>query len=927
MKKVSLLAASVAIALTGCGGSDSGSGSNGNVAPGGVIVTGFDGYFNQAVVFADANNNGAFDVNEDQILGLTAPLKGKDGQLEIKTADFNEIKAKQQRLGLQTLVPGGKVQTALIAKDPSLYAGKYTIDMDHPTQAMAHEVALFTLPGEKVISPLTDLVVVQAGANPTEEKIAEAKEKVNETLGISGDTAFSDVIAAQNHALHKTAQILTESKVKAEQNSGTYDAETALIIAQEANTIVSDANNTDKLDDPSFKPTVEVENGKAIVTINNKLSVNSAVEAQVRTSLSTAQESHIIALDIHTNAKVNGETANLFSDKDTNDITVKVEVIDYDTNKVILSFVGENGATIHVDGDLTQGGTLEERLSYMVKVSANDIDSKKNIVGNAAAIFNLKVDIPNSAPVVDQNIAATMQNWIGSIELFAGTELTEQEEMSIDGLFTDADDDNLTYTAKTSVKGLNALIINNQGQNRLRIEGKPEQVYAAGETITVEAFDGKERTAIAFKLAAVEEAPVPSFSINNAELANLQSEINAQLTDMKVGQSLPQLQLTVTLADIFTAENTSGVVEYYVGLAGKDQEYMTSIPGVRASAEQGVLTISGTPTAASQGGEFFIQAGINPDANDGLLSEMKRIALPKVAEGDTPPATHPLEGKTWYRLEHGSGTPEEKLPYSRIWCDTLHFENGKVSGNYRTMSNLTQCGELAENSWSNGTYSVQGNQVIAKFGDDPDATLTITDADDIAPGAKILFWTSNEGTERYTLFSNKSDAEARIQIRSDDGPEQRFFNMPLPTEVDGVEALGMVSLSLRRNNNPDDEGAMDANLTLEFPDQNFTCKDAEEFYENFIITGPGLVTETTDYNTGIVHKSYGVYSGNEWGTSLECYDKTDDNGIDHAGIDFDLPELTIGGVYSFIGKVKAQQGEYIEAVKFNMTWTGTGNNE
>ncbi|MGR2901216.1 hypothetical protein [Vibrio vulnificus] len=642
MKKVSLLAASVAIALTGCGGSDSGSGSNGNVAPGGVIVTGFDGYFNNAVVFADTNNNGAFDVNTDQILGLTAPLKGKDGQLEIKTAEFNAIKEKQTRLGLQTLVPGGDVQTALIAKDPSLYAGKYTIDMDHPTQAMAHEVALFTLPGEKVISPLTDLVVVQAGANPTEEKIAEAKEKVNETLGISGDTAFSDVIAAQNHALHKTAQILTESKVKAEQNSGTYDAETALIIAQEANTIVSDANNADKLDDPSFKPTVEVENGEAIVTINNKLSVNSAVEAQVRTSLSTAQESHIIALDIHTSAKINGETANLFADKDTNDITVKVEVIDYDTNKVILSFVGENGATIHVDGDLTQGGTLEERLSYMVKVSANDLDSKKNIVGNAAAIFNLKVDIPNSAPVVDQSIAKTMQEWIGSIELFAGVELTEQEEMSIDGLFTDADDDNLTYTAKTSVKGLNTLIINHQGQNRLRVEGKAEQVYAAGETITVEAFDGKVRTAVAFELAAVEKAPVPSFNVNLAKLADLQSEINTQLADMKVGQALPQVQLTVTLADIFTAENTSGAVEYYVGLAGDGQEYMTSIPGVRASAEQGILTISGTPTAASQGGEFFIQAGINPDSNDGLLSEMMRIALPAVAAVTPPPPANKL---------------------------------------------------------------------------------------------------------------------------------------------------------------------------------------------------------------------------------------------------------------------------------------------
>ncbi|EGR0636667.1 hypothetical protein BST50_16385 [Vibrio vulnificus] len=925
MKKVSLLAASVAIALTGCGGSDSGSGSNGNVAPGGVIVTGFDGYFNQAVVFADTNNNGAFDVNEDQILGLTAPLKGKDGQLEIKTADFNEIKAKQQRLGLQTLVPGGKVQTALIAKDPSLYAGKYTIDMDHPTQAMAHEVALFTLPGEKVISPLTDLVVVQAGANPTEEKIAEAKEKVNETLGISGDTAFSDVIAAQNHALHKTAQILTESKVKAEQNSGTYDAETALIIAQEANTIVSDANNTDKLDDPSFKPTVEVENGKAIVTINNKLSVNSAVEAQVRTSLSTAQESHIIALDIHTNAKVNGETANLFSDKDTNDITVKVEVIDYDTNKVILSFVGENGATIHVDGDLTQGGTLEERLSYMVKVSANDIDSKKNIVGNAAAIFNLKVDIPNSAPVVDQNIAATMQNWIGSIELFAGTELTEQEEMSIDGLFTDADDDNLAYTAKTSVKGLNALIINNQGQNRLRIEGKPEQVYAAGETITVEAFDGKERTAIAFKLAAVEEAPVPSFSVNNAELANLQSEINAQLTDMKVGQSLPQLQLTVTLADIFTAENTSGVVEYYVGLAGKDQEYMTSIPGVRASAEQGVLTISGTPTAASQGGEFFIQAGINPDANDGLLSEMKRIALPKVAEGDTPPVGGSIEGKTWYMLEHGSSNGEQYQNYSSVWCDSVRYENGLVYEYARTPDSLTSCQE--PNSIMEGaSYEVVDNKIIASFTFEENGktiteqmtleTTVTPSGSDIASGAENVIVRYLENgietgeAESYTYYANAQDAQARINVKSDADYLGRAFKMNLPDAQENTWVPSWISVQLTESG--DSMQPMDAGIWFDMPNASFTCDDLADFYESFSFTGPEI---------GSV---YSQSNNSSW--NFECYTK-EENGLKYATVDLDLPALTVGNVYSIIGRTKDAEGAYAEAVKFNIKWTGTGNNE
>ncbi|WP_048613748.1 hypothetical protein, partial [Vibrio coralliirubri] len=64
MKKVSLLAASVAIALTGCGGSD---GDSASTSPSGVTITGFDGYFNQAVVFDDKNNNGVLDIGSDVI--------------------------------------------------------------------------------------------------------------------------------------------------------------------------------------------------------------------------------------------------------------------------------------------------------------------------------------------------------------------------------------------------------------------------------------------------------------------------------------------------------------------------------------------------------------------------------------------------------------------------------------------------------------------------------------------------------------------------------------------------------------------------------------------------------------------------------------------------------------------------------------------
>ncbi len=77
MKKVSLLAASVALALVGCGGSDGGSDTNtGTPSAGGIIITGFDGYFKNAVVFDDmpvatrTSTVGKLDSN-DVIFGLT----------------------------------------------------------------------------------------------------------------------------------------------------------------------------------------------------------------------------------------------------------------------------------------------------------------------------------------------------------------------------------------------------------------------------------------------------------------------------------------------------------------------------------------------------------------------------------------------------------------------------------------------------------------------------------------------------------------------------------------------------------------------------------------------------------------------------------------------------------------------------------------
>ncbi|POB85229.1 hypothetical protein [Vibrio vulnificus] len=615
MKKVSLLAASVAIALTGCGGSDSGSGSNGNVAPGGVIVTGFDGYFNQAVVFLDKDNNGKLDIGSDTIFGLT----DKEGRRTIPAGT-------QGVLALQTLTPGGTVQTALANHAPETYAGKYTIDMDHPTQAMAHEVVLRTLPGEKIISPLTDLVVVQAGANPTKEKIEEAKTEVNETLGITGNIAFTDVIAAKNHALHKTAQILTESKVNAGVN---YTAENALKIAQEANKIVTAPENQDKLDQPNFKPTVEVTpSGDVQVTVNNKLIVNKSVADNIRSQLNTPLASHSLNLTLELAV---GQEA-LFSDADNNNIALDVQVIDPIDNQAVkgLTVNASNGGTLSIVGDLTP-----VRAAYILKVTGTDINENKNAVGKVSTTFTFAIETPNSAPTIVPKIAEDLQAWIGSIELTQGVTVTD-EQYRIDNLFADADGDELIIDASSTIKELELSVIAVGGTKELKIAGTPTNTYPAGETITISAFDGIERTSKSFELKQVDAKPIASFEVDTNALASLQSEITSQLVDLKVNEPLPSVQLSVTLDKIFKAVNAHGPIEYFAGMKGENQDHNTSVAGIEVAVDNmGVLTISGTPLEASTNGEFYIAAGIYPDAEDGVISEMTRIALPEVKADDS----------------------------------------------------------------------------------------------------------------------------------------------------------------------------------------------------------------------------------------------------------------------------------------------------
>ncbi|MEF1277685.1 hypothetical protein QTO05_00775, partial [Vibrio fortis] len=146
MKKVSLLAASVAFALTGCGSDGDSSGAT----PSGVVITAIDGYLQHAEVWVDTDGNfeldasdKKLDVETDENGQFTLPNEHKDSVVFIKA-----IKDK-------------------------------TIDITRGLVTESFELA--TTSGSTIINPMTNMVVEQleaakvAGTELTQE---QAEEKV-----------------------------------------------------------------------------------------------------------------------------------------------------------------------------------------------------------------------------------------------------------------------------------------------------------------------------------------------------------------------------------------------------------------------------------------------------------------------------------------------------------------------------------------------------------------------------------------------------------------------------------------------------------------------------------------------------------------------------------------------------------------------------
>ena len=460
--------------------------------------------------------------------------------------------------------------------------------------------------------------------------------------------------------------------------------------------------------------------------------------------------------------------------------------------------------------------------------------------------------------------------------------------------FSDADDDVLTY--QLVLKGndeLNGLSIN---KNTGIVTGMP--TIAGTFEYQVFAKDDKTRSyPLNFTVTVKSENTAPTR--NQETFERLQAEI---LTwTLTVGEDV---DYTLDISALFT-DAESDVLNYFIDTTFSAEGFANG--NLSFSEQNGIITFSGTPSYDQPAKVSNLYVYVDDSVNAKVVTI---FTLPAIAESTTPSqTTHTLEGNKWYLTEHGA---IDSNSGQQVWCDTLEFTDGIIYKNDRILDNLTSCS--SQTSQEVGTYSIDElNKLNASFsfveaGEtiSESFTYTIKATDGNITNAKLVLATptdSDEEAELYTYFSTAAAAEKRIALKSDGSATERDIEVYLPSDETETWKKGLITVSLLENNTPGDSGLFDANINFGLGEEGVTCSALQESFSDFKFTS-----------------SNGTVS-----SDFDCY-KNEDEGT--ANIDLDIFEqLTEGTVYSIIGYTNSGEGEYIESVKFNIEWTGTGNND
>ncbi|WP_422467894.1 putative Ig domain-containing protein [Endozoicomonas sp. ALC013] len=389
-----------ALVLTGCGGGDSSSGAGSGST---FSITAMDGYLKNADVWVDANN----DLDD-----------GCELDLELETGD------------------GGLVNIPIEYQDNTIciktIVGK-TIDEDQGP--VERPLELKAPAGETVVSPLTNLVVEQLEEDDS-LTVDEAKNKVIEELvgltGVTADDVFGDFVAAKKSgddkgkAINIIAEILYEEDAKDSDLTLTEK----LAIVKEVSEDAQDAIDSTDIDD--FKPVISVANDGRVTSTPNSLPT-------VTGNASSA------AQNINLGDAFSLSVVNWFEDGDNDALTYELEID------------SESDSTLVIDansGSIT--GTPPAAGTYKIYVYARDAKG----VRSYPAVFDLNVIAPNTPPMVDDDVKNSIQAVINDLGLQQGIEV--DQTVSIVGLFTDDDGDELTITVNENIAGLEIDYDNNQ---------------------------------------------------------------------------------------------------------------------------------------------------------------------------------------------------------------------------------------------------------------------------------------------------------------------------------------------------------------------------------------------------------------------------------------------------------------------------------
>ncbi|PWI32973.1 hypothetical protein DI392_11700 [Vibrio albus] len=624
---------------------------------------------------------------------------------------------------------------------------------------------------------------------------------------------------------------------------------------------------------------------------------------------------------------------------DTDAATTVAEALNIDALDIHADYINDSNTTIHKIAQILTASKTQDADNYATAasdVTAATISAVNNMTEeelsdvNTVPVVTVSVDettgettataVTNSKATVNDTIKTTIQDDLTALAATEGSTVSYSYDIS--ELFKDADLGDATPTMSLSysdadttgvvmvLDGTTLTISSNQILTSDDISFSLSVIDYASDTTTV---IGSASASLTLPVEALNNAPTYDSDIQ----ASIQTTIDGwQLTQGDVFNN------SFTITTLF--EDADGDVLTYTG--------STTATGLNVEEiSNDTVVLSGTPTVSGTDYTLTITA------SDGKDSKTATLTLPEIAEGTSNSSSsdsadiQELVGSTWFVLEYGEDDGDESNNFTRVWCDTLRFEDGVVYGNQRSSDNLTTCNASADSQWYNGTYAIVDDTIVATYsdgGEEMSITYSLQEeavpGDSVSSGALTVLYTEGSDSARYTYFASKTDAEARIQIASDDGYEARNFKMWLPDAANYTYQLGSVDIALNNSGDSVEEDKADADIFFN-PEEggSISCSDIYEFYDRFIIMSAGMNTmnTTSDDLQLSWENGYGIRSN-------ECFDHTDESDP-YASIDFDFDasNLVQGEVYSIIGQVSDGAGSYTDAIKFNIQWTGTGSTE